>query len=140
MVVYVKLRVKPLGKDIVKEYVVLVNGGAHSPEPVLVVDEVIAEELGFTIRGKGEAVEASIADSVRRVYLVRDAIEIRLVDEGKEISKIKAHLVIHPGLEEPLITDTTIDSLGIQVISFSKGLWRHINDPPNKVRRSAKTL
>jgi len=51
---------------------------------------------------------------------------------------VQAHLVIHPGLEEPLITDITIDMLGIMILSFSKGLWRHVNDPQSKIRKTAK--
>ncbi|MEM0093977.1 MAG: hypothetical protein QXT33_06860 [Thermofilum sp.] len=133
MVVYVKLRVR--GRE-ERELVVLVNGGAHSPEPVLVVDEITARELGYTT---GEVAEASVADARRRVYIVRGAVELVLVgEEGEELARLKAHLVIHPGLEEPLITDATIDELGISVLSFSKGLWRHARDPPGKVRVSAK--
>jgi len=132
VVVHVRLRVKSKRK--VKELIVLVNGGAHSPEPVLVVDENIARELECLT---GEEVEASVADARRKVYLVRDAVELVLLgDSGEELSKIKSHLVIHPGLEEPLITDTTIDALGINVISFGRGLWRHISDPADKVRES----
>ncbi len=134
MVVHVRLKVRS-EKDIAKELVVLANGGAHSPEPVLVVDENIARELGYE---SGEVAEASIADATRKVYLVRDSLELTLMDGVEELSKIKAHLVIHPKLEEPLITDITIDQVGIQVISFSKGTWRHINDPSDKVRESAK--
>lgn len=139
MVVHVKLRVRPLSQgNVIKEYVVLVNGGAHSPEPTLVIDENIARELGLT---RGEVVEASTVDSRRKVYLVRNAVEISLIDEdGKELSKIMAHVVIHPGLEEPLITDTTIDALGIQIISFGRGLWRHMSDGLDVVRRSAKSV
>lgn len=133
MVVHVKLRVRAESGN-TKELVVLANGGAHSPEPVLVVDEATARELGYT---GGEEVEASVADARRRVYLVREAVELTLLGEGREeLSRVRAHLVIHPGLEEPLITDITIDELGISVISFSKGLWRHASDPPGKVRRS----
>lgn len=137
MVVYVKLKVKPVNKsNVVKECVVLVNGGAHSPEPTLVVDEFIGRELGLT---SGKVVEASTVDSKRKVYLIKNAVEITLIDEnGNELSKIIAHLVIHPGLEEPLITDTTIDALGIQIISFGKGLWRHASDKPDVIRKSAK--
>lgn len=137
MVVYVKLKVKPVNKsNVVKEYVVLVNGGAHSPEPTLVVDEFIGRELGLT---SGKVVEASTVDSKRKVYLIKNAVEITLIDEnGNELSKIMAHLVIHPGLEEPLITDTTIDALGIQIISFGKGIWRHASDKPDVIRKSAK--
>jgi len=134
VVVHVKLRIKSKISGLNRDVVVLVNGGAHSPEPVIVVDEVLARDLGYV---GGEAVEASIADAKRRVYLIRDAVELTLLgDQGEELSKINAHLVIHPGLEEPLITDTTIDELGITVISFSKGLWRHKSDPPDKVRPS----
>lgn len=133
MVVRVRLKVRSK-KGRVEDLLVLVNGGAHSPEPVLVVDEDVARELGYK---EGEAVEAAIADTTRQVYLVRDALELILMgEEGEELSRVKAHLVIHPKLEEPLITDITIDELGIQVISFSKGLWRHVNDPPGKVRRT----
>ncbi len=129
----VRLRVRGRGE---RKLTVLVSGGARSPEPVLVVDEVAASGLGYT---SGEVAEASVADARRRVYVVRDAVELTLLgDEGEELARVRAHLVIHPGLEEPLITDSTIDELGIQVVSFSKGLWRHASDAPGKVRRSAK--
>ncbi len=136
MVVHVRLRVRPRGGRTSMDIVVLVNGGAHSSEPVLVVDEITARDLGFT---SGEPIEVSTADSRRRAFLVRDAVELTLIDEtGRELSTVRAHLVIHPGLEEPLITDITIDELGIQVISFSRGLWRHVSDPPGIARRSAR--
>ncbi|RLF14236.1 MAG: hypothetical protein DRJ97_06635 [Thermoprotei archaeon] len=61
-----------------------------------------------------------------------------LSEEGEVLSKVDADLAIQEGLSEPLITDVTIDSLGIQVISFSRGLWRHANDPPSKIRASAQ--
>ena len=36
-----------------------------------------------------------------------------------------------------MMTDATIDELGIEVVSFKKGLWRHRGDPQGKVRGSA---
>jgi hypothetical protein len=135
VVVHVKLRVRAASST-VRELIVLVNGGAHSPEPVLAVDEVLAEELG--LRG-GEAVDVSTADATKRGRLLRDAAEVALLGEdGEELSRLRVHVVVHPGLEEPLITDSTIDALGIQVVSFSRGLWRHASDPPGVVRRSAR--
>ncbi|MEM2299452.1 MAG: hypothetical protein QXW23_08005 [Thermofilaceae archaeon] len=96
MVVYVKLKVR--GRE-ERELVALVNGGAHSPVPVLVVDEVTARELGYIT---GEVAEASVADARRKVYIVRETVELSLLgEEGEELSRVKAHLVIHPGLEEP---------------------------------------
>ncbi len=71
-------------------------------------------------------------------YLLPNSIRLELLDEdGHTLSSVEADLVIQEALREPLITDITIDALGIQVISFSKGLWRFINDPANLVRRSA---
>jgi len=134
VVVHVRLRARA-ASGAVKELVVLASGGAHSPEPVLVIDEVTAEELG--LRG-GEVVEVSTADASRRARLLRDAAEVALLgEENKELARLRVHVVVHPGLEEPIITDSTIDALGIQVVSFSKGLWRHTDDPPGIVRRSA---
>jgi len=50
----------------------------------------------------------------------------------------EAELAVQEGLWEPLITDAAIDALGIQVVKFKEGLWRHIGDPPGTVRRSAQ--
>ena len=135
MVVHVRLRVRA-ASGAERELVVLANGGAHSPEPVLAVDEVLAGELG--LRG-GEVVEVSTADATRRARLLRDAAEVVLLGEGgEELARLRVHVVVHPGLEEPIITDSTIDALGIQVVSFSRGLWRHASDPPGVVRASAR--
>jgi hypothetical protein len=60
-----------------------------------------------------------------------------LGDRGEVLSRIIADLVIQRGLFEPLITDVTIDELGIVVLSFSKGLWRHVKDLQTVTRRSA---
>ena len=135
MVVYVKLRVKSR-TNVTKDLVALVGGGAHSPRPVLVVDEDVGKELGYT---KGEVWEAAIADTRREVYLIEEAVVLELLgEEGEVLDSVTADLVIHPRLEEPLITDATIDALGIKVESFYRGLWRHASDPITRVRRSAR--
>ncbi|ABO08626.1 hypothetical protein [Pyrobaculum calidifontis] len=72
------------------------------------------------------------------MYVVPDAVEIELLgDEGETLGKVVADVAVEEGITEPLITDATIDALGIQVVSFGKGLWRHVNDPEGKVRSSA---
>uniref|UniRef100_A0A7J2U4A7 Uncharacterized protein n=1 Tax=Ignisphaera aggregans TaxID=334771 RepID=A0A7J2U4A7_9CREN len=68
----------------------------------------------------------------------RDKVKVELLDErGNTLSYTYAYLVVDEGLTEPLITDATIDELGIQVVSFRRGLWRHRNDPPDMFRSSA---
>ena len=79
------------------------------------------------------------ASSASRAHLIPGAVELVLVgEEGEELSRVVADLVIQEGLREPLITDVTIDELGIQVVSFGRGLWRHSSDPPDRVRESAR--
>jgi len=55
-------------------------------------------------------------------------------EDYKVLSRFIAHLVVQRGLIEPLITDATIDELGILVLSFSRGLWRHVGNPPGRIR------
>ena len=138
MVVRVRLRIrsKHSTKSIVKT--VLANGGAESQKPCIVVDPETARELGLWPLQRADVYSVEEASTVARVYLLADAVKIDLLGgEGKVLSSVDADLVVQEGLLEPLITDVTIDELGIQVISFGRGLWRHKGDPPSVVRRSS---
>ncbi|MCC6022014.1 MAG: hypothetical protein LM560_02695 [Desulfurococcaceae archaeon] len=137
MAVRVRVRVKSRssGKSIVVR--VLANGGAESPRPCIVVSEDIAESLGLWPTNNFKVHQVEEASSVGEVYVIEGAVELELLGEHDEsLSRVVADLVVQKGLIESLITDITIDELGIQVISFSKGLWRFRDDPPDKVRRS----
>jgi hypothetical protein len=137
LAVRVRVRVKSRssGKSIVVR--VLANGGAESPRPCIVVSEDIAESLGLWPTNNFKVHQVEEASSVGEVYVIEGAVELELLGEHDEsLSRVGADLVVQKGLIEPLITDITIDELGIQVISFSKGLWRFRDDPPDKVRRS----
>lgn len=137
LAVRVRLRIKLKNSSKSIELPVLVNGGAESLRPCLVVDETIAESLGVWPPEEAEVYTVEEASSTSSAYLLPDFVELELLDEkGGVLSKITADLVIQIGLTEPLITDVTIDALGIQVVSFGKGLWRHKKDPENLVRSS----
>lgn len=133
MVLRVRLRVKVENKT--EELIVLANGGAESQEPVLAVDEKTAERLGLWPTNEAEIFEVEEASTTTYAYLLPSKVELELLDEDEIVSRIEARLVIEEGLTEPLITDITIDNLGIQILSFSKGLWKHVNDPPEKIRK-----
>jgi len=121
------------------ELTVLANGGAESPSPCLAVDPSTASKLGLWPLQQAEVYKVEEASTIGEAYLLRNKVEVELLsEEGEVLSKVDADLAIQEGLSEPLITDVTIDSLGIQVISFSRGLWRHANDPPSKIRASAQ--
>ena len=138
MVVRVKLKIKSKFTNRSVELVVLANGGAESPKPCVVVDVKTAEALNLW-PSQGELYSIEEASTTTKAYLLPEAVKLELLDErGNTLSNVDADLIIQEGLHEPLITDITIDSLGIQVISFSKGLWRHKKDSPDTIRESAK--
>ncbi len=137
MVVRVKLRVRPKRGGPAKELVVLANGGAESPRPCLVVDVSLAEELGLWPLVGAELYSVEEASGESSALLLPSSVELELLsDEGSVLSRVVADLAVLGGLREPLITDVTIDELGIVVLSFGRGLWRHVSDPPGVVRKS----
>ena len=72
------------------------------------------------------------------MYLAETSITLKLLGRGSsKLSEVKADLAIQRELAEPLIAGVTIDALGIQVISFGKEPWKHVNDSPSTVREGA---
>jgi hypothetical protein len=136
--VRVKVRVRSRIGSRSLDLVVLANGGAESIRPCIVVDEEIAKRLGLWPAKDYKVYQVEEASTESEVYVLENAVELKLVDDNEVLSSIVADLAIQKNLREPIITDITIDELGIQVISFSKGLWRHRSDPQDKVRRSYK--
>ncbi len=64
---------------------------------------------------------------------------MRIKLAGVEGSKeVKCNVVVNPDINEVLLSDYIIDELGIVVVSFRKGLWRHVTDPIEKIRESSK--
>ena len=134
--VRVKIRSKDTGRTVVVR--VLVNSGAESERPLVAVTLDVAERLGLWPPVEAQLAEVEQAIGISEVYIIPQSVELALIGEGGEkLSEVPADLAVQEGLWEPLITDATIDALGIQVISFKRGLWRHLNDPPDKVRESA---
>ena len=139
MAVRVKVRVKSAASSKTLDLVVLANGGAESPKPCLVLDEATAAKLKLWPAEKASLHQVEEATTIGEAFIIENAVELQLLDEEDQpLETITADLVICKGLLEPLITDITIDQLGIQVISFSKGLWKHKKDPPTKIRTSPK--
>jgi len=134
--VRVKIRSKDTGRTVVVR--VLVNSGAESERPLVAVTLDVAERLGLWPPVEAQLAEVEQAIGISEVYIIPQSVELALIGEGGEkLSEVSADLAVQEGLWEPLITDATIDALGIQVISFKRGLWRHVNDPSDKVRESA---
>ncbi len=80
--------------------------------------------LGLWPSSEYELLEVGLASGKTYGYLIPKPIQLELIDGNEVLSRIEVLPIIDPELEEPLITDATIDELGIQVISFKRGLWR----------------
>ncbi|AAL62832.1 conserved within P. aerophilum [Pyrobaculum aerophilum str. IM2] len=97
----------------------------------------LIQRLGFS-NNDFELIEVELASGATHSLISKERVRVELLDEGdRPLSWTYAYLAVDENLTEPLITDATIDELGIQVVSFRRGLWRHINDPPGVVRKSA---
>ncbi len=76
--------------------------------------------------------------SIKEAGLYLQAVVLELLDnEGSVLSSVTADLAVEEGVMEPLITDATIDALGIEVISFGKGSEK-CKGSPGMVRRNTK--
>jgi len=138
MAVRVRIRILNEIKEKEKVLTVLVNGGAESEEPVIVISKEDALDLGLSL-GDFEVVEVELASGKTHNLISKKKFKIELLDEKSNVlSSSYAYVAADENLIEPLITDATIDELGISVISFKKGLWRHMKDPSDKVRESIK--
>jgi len=101
----------------------------------VVVNPDIASKLG--ISGEElDVIEVEHAPGTTHGYITRRKYLVELLDDNITLSSTHAYIAVDPYLTEPLMTDATIDELGIQVISFKRGLWRHLKDPIDKTRRS----
>ena len=139
MAVRVRLRVRSKRSGRSVDLIVLAKGGAESAKPCIVVDEDVARSLGLWPSGDFKVHRVKEVSSISEAYVMEGSVELELLGERDELlSSVVADLVVQKLLMEPLITDITIDELGIQVVSFGKGLWRHRDDPPDKVRQSAR--
>ena len=141
MVVRVRVRIKVGGTSSSTDLVVLASGGAESPRPCIVVGPEVGEALRLWPPSRAEVYLVEEVSTTTEAYLLPNSVTLELLDEeGNTLSNVRADLAIQDGVREPLITDITIDELGIQVVSFSRGLWRHRNDPPSKVRESPRAV
>ena len=128
----VRIRLEAItGKN--TEIVALLNSGAESPEPSIVIPTEIAEELRLN-ELKAETAYSEEATRYVEVELYKKAVKGTLLDNGEELTSVILDVVVVEGLIEPLLTDSAIDAFNIEIISFSKGLWRIRGE--SKVRES----
>jgi excinuclease UvrABC ATPase subunit len=114
------------------EIAALLNSGAESPESSIVIPTEIAEELRLN-ELKAETAYSEEATRYVEVKLYKKAVK-GIIKNGEELTSVILDVVVAEGLIEPLLTDSAIDAFNIEIISFSKGLWRIRGE--SKVRES----
>ncbi|WP_147299928.1 hypothetical protein [Pyrobaculum aerophilum] len=87
------------------------------------------QRLGFS-NNDFELIEVELASGATHSLISKERVRVELLDEGDRPLSWTYAYAVDENLTEPLITDATIDELGIQVISFRRGLWRHITTLP----------
>ena len=70
------------------------------------------------------------------LYVLDVPARIQLLAGGEVKSEARCIIVVNPHVDEVLLSDYVIDELGIVAISFRRGLWRHLSDPPTTIRES----
>ncbi|RLI11130.1 hypothetical protein DRO33_04625 [Candidatus Bathyarchaeota archaeon] len=67
--------------------------------------------------------------------LLERAVEVELVGLG---ARVVAHAAVSEHEREVLLSDRTIEALGILILRPAGGLWRHVSDSESMIRRSAR--
>ncbi len=116
----------------------LVNSGYESEGPELAMPVELAKELNIWPPTEFILEEAYTAGGLTQIYIIKEKARVNLVLDNKYVEDVETRLVINPYLDEVLISDQLIDALGIIVISYGRGLWRHKSDPENRVRESIR--
>ena len=139
MGVRVRVRIKALvgpsaGASV--ETSALANTGYETESPEVLLPRPLAEHLGLPAR----------APEARRAYyetplglfsisLLERAVEVELVGLG---ARVVAHAAVSEHEREVLLSDRTIEALGILILRPAGGLWRHVSDSESMIRRSAR--
>ncbi len=133
----VRVRIRIRSRDKSLRLPALLNSGFESDEPDIAIPVNVAESLRlYPPPSDSEVEEISTAGGLAQVYTVRNAIAVAL-DLGERLGdEVPCNAVVNPFIDEVLLSDYVIDELGIEVISFRKGTWRHRSDPKGKIRES----
>ncbi|RLE48049.1 MAG: hypothetical protein DRJ31_07955 [Candidatus Methanomethylicota archaeon] len=133
MGVRVKVKITVDDKSIVTS--ALINSGFESETPDICIPIELARQLKLWPSEKVEPIETNTAGGQATVYAIGKA-KLQLLANSETKAEINCNLVMNPHIDEVLLSDYVTDELGITVISFKKGLWRHTTDPQHITRTS----
>lgn len=137
MVVRVRVKLKPVGLNGWIETSALINSGYEADKPELVIPLALAKALGLNL-SKASVTERTTPIGPGRLYLLEEALELKLTCEDRETLTYKVYALISEYEYEVLISDYLASLLNIAIEDLREGLWRFRDENLNKLRPSAK--
>ncbi len=136
MVVIVKVRIKVQEREVITA--ALLNSGFESEEPCIAIPVKVAQKLNLLPPPpEAEFEEFETAGGITYGYAVKGA-KVSLIAGEEEKPPINCRIIVLFQIDQVLLSDFAIDALGIRVLSFKKGTWRHKDDPEDVVRESER--
>lgn len=120
----------------------LVNSGFETDTPQVIIPNKLLIKFGIKLDELGEynKIEYDTAGGPIVMYVYPMSISLRVVVPDMKTNWIYADAVISPIEREVILSDATIEEFKIVILSPKSGYWRFRDDPPNKVRESAKPV
>jgi len=119
----------------------LVNTGFESRRPTLRLPMGLARELGL---GEDELREAEIVEFVvgdgrlAHFSLLRDAFRVSVITEDRVEGPVLADAIVLGGPGELTLSDALIQLLKVVPVLPHDGLWRFVDEPPDRLRTSVR--
>lgn len=135
----VRVKVKLEVKECSISTSALANSGFETEEPEVVLPLRVAERLNLYPKlPSGVVIEEYIGIGGTRVQVFRITriLKVYVICKDKIKGPIIATAVIVPNEDEVILSDKTLDALGIILIKPGEGLWRFTDDSPNVIRKS----
>lgn len=130
-----KIKVRNTGKTVKTS--ALVNSGFETEKPQLLIPIMLAREIGLWPPPLDAQIEEfGTAGGPTRNYVVRDALDVFVEVEEKEVGPVTCDAVISSLEFEVLINDKLGGELGIVLLDLARGMWRFASDPLDKIRSS----
>ncbi|RLF20184.1 MAG: hypothetical protein DRZ82_03045 [Thermoprotei archaeon] len=132
----VRVRIRIIHGDKTAITSALVNSGFESNEPDICIPLGLAKRLKLWPSTVMKSINALTAGGEVALHLL-GKVRLQLLAGSEVKEDIECNALLNTQVDEVLLSDYVIDELGIVVISFRKGLWRHKSDPPSTIRQSA---
>lgn len=130
----IKVRLKRDGLKV--ETSALLNSGFETDSPDIVIPVELAKRLGLWPPEKSVSTLLDTGGGEVVLPFYESALELELILEDRENKILLVNVIVNPHISEVLISDYVASFLGIVLLDFKRGLWRLIDDTPNKTRKS----